>query len=461
MKIFNTQSGKKEELVPIDDKRINMYVCGLTVYDHFHIGHARTFVFFDFARRFLEHIGYEVRFVMNFTDVEDKIIARAAETGEHPLHLSERFIQEYFKDASALRIRKATFHPRATEFIGDMIEFIGGLIEKGYAYAVDGDVYFSLEKVENYGRLTKQSLEDMRAGARVEIDPKKRHPYDFALWKAAKEGEISWDSPWGKGRPGWHIECSVMSKKLLGETIDIHGGGQDLIFPHHENEILQSESLTGKKFVNIWMHVGLLNLNEQKMSKSLKNFITMRELLTRHDANAVRYFFIYNHYRKPLEFSEAALDESSKTFSRLSNAYDLLSSSLDKARGENREFISVVEKYESSFIEALKDDFNTPDALSHVFEFVRELNKYLEGETNREALDIALKFLDTVAEIFGFTFKREISDISEKLMRIIIEIRENARKKKDYATSDLIRDRLKEAGITLQDTLEGARWRRD
>lgn len=461
MRIFNTQSSKKEELVPIDDKRITMYVCGLTVYDHFHIGHARTFVFFDFVRRFLEYIGYEVRFVMNFTDVEDKIIARATETGEYPLQLSERFIQEYFKDASALHIRKATFHPKATEFIEDMIEFIGGLIEKGYAYEVDGEIYFSVEKVKNYGRLTKQSLEDMRAGARVEIDPKKRHPYDFALWKAAKEGEISWDSPWGKGRPGWHIECSVMSKKLLGDTIDIHGGGQDLIFPHHENEILQSESLTGKKFVNIWMHVGLLNLNEQKMSKSLKNFITIRELLTRHDANSVRYFFLYNHYRKPLEFSEAALDESSKTFSRLSNAYDLLSSSLGNARGQNNEFISVMEKYKSSFIEALKDDFNTPDALSHVFEFVRELNKYLEGETNSEALQEAQQFFRDVEEIFGFTFGGSISNVSEKLMRIIIEIRENARKKKDYATSDVIRDRLKEAGIVIQDTPEGPRWKID
>lgn len=471
MKFYNTLTRKKEEFVPLEGNTVKIYVCGPTVYDSPHIGHARTYIAFDAIRRYLKYKGYNVIYVVNITNVDDKIINRAKELGEHPLKLAERYEREFFDAMEKLNVEKADFSPRVTDHMQDIISFIQKLIEKGYAYVSEGDVYFSVEKFEGYGKLSHQSLKEIKAGARVEISEKKRNPLDFALWKKAKEGEISWSSPWGEGRPGWHIECSTMSMKYLGETLDIHGGAQDLIFPHHENEIAQSEALTGKTFVRYWLHTGFLLVKGEKMSKSLGNFITIDELLKTYDANSFRFLVLQTHYRKPLDFKFENLEKAKRAYKRLANALDYLKQKLEEANGEDN--TKVLERYKEKFFEALDDDFDTPKALAILFAFVNEVYK---SRMDRKSTEEAIKFFEDVFKIFGFKLEKKIDRAKlislanefisnaenkeeKELIEILIEIRAEHRRKKDYKIADYIRDKLREAGVILEDLEGRTRWR--
>jgi len=462
---------------PLDPPTVKMYVCGPTVYDLSHLGHARTYIAFDVIRRYLEFLGYSVIYVVNITDVEDKIIKRAQEKGVSPFEIAEEYTKEYFKDIEALQIKKADINPKVTEHIPDIIEVVKGLIDKGYAYVADGDVYFDVLKFHDYGKLSHQSLEELKAGARVEVSEKKKHPADFALWKKSKEGEPSWDSPWGPGRPGWHIECSVMSMKYLGEQLDIHGGGQDLIFPHHENEIAQSEAYTGKKpFAKYWMHTGLVMVRGERMGKSLGNFVTIKELLKKFNAEAIRFFVLSTHYRSPIDFTWERIEQANSSLERLYNTIENIEVALRESdinytynlEGLDLDFYRNLIRDERKFFEAMNSDFNTPLAISALFEVSSHVNSYLRNinKPNGVLLSRAYKFLMNVGEIFGLfsRFKvkpeeKEEYDLIEKLVTLIIDIRSEARRRKDWETADKIREKLKELGIFLEDTKEKTIWK--
>ena len=462
MKIYNTLTRKKEEFVPIDKNEIKIYVCGPTVYNYFHIGNARPFVVFDTLRKYLEYRGYRVKFVQNFTDVDDKIINKAREEGVSAGEVSEKYIEEYYKDAKALNVAKASVHPKVTENMNEIMSFVQGLIDKGYAYEVDGDVYFSTRKFKGYGKLSKQNIEDLESGARIEVGEKKQDPLDFALWKAQKtEDELAWKSPWGMGRPGWHIECSVMSTKYLGETIDIHAGGQDLTFPHHENEIAQTEAQTGKQFANYWMHNGYITIDNEKMSKSKGNFFTVRDILSDYDGEVMRFFLLSGHYRNPINFSRELMDQAKNGLLRMQNAKNNLKHLIGNSSGnlteaEKQNFDGLL-KYKDKFIAAMDDDLNTADAVSAVFELVKDINTTTKDGANREYAEKCLSLLDELTGVLGLLReKEEEGGIGDEIQKLVDE-RQEARKGKNFARADEIRDILKARGITLEDTPQGIR----
>jgi cysteinyl-tRNA synthetase len=463
VRLYNTLTRKKEEFIPLEEGRVGMYVCGPTVYDFFHIGNARPFIVFDVLRRYLEYKGYEVTYVQNFTDVDDKIIRRAAEEGSTMQEVSEKFIGEYFIDADRLGIKRATIHPRATEHINEIIGIISKLEERGLAYTAEDGVYFDTAGFPEYGKLSRQSLEDLNAGARVEVDKNKKNPADFALWKKQKPGEPAWDSPWGKGRPGWHIECSAMSTKYLGQTIDIHAGGQDLIFPHHENEIAQSEGASGKPFARYWLHNGFINIENEKMSKSLGNFFTIRDISRDYDLEIIRFFMLSAHYRNPVNFSREMLEQAKNGLARLYNAKrDLEYAGENAARKEmspeEQAKMEELKGYRKRFEEAMEDDLNTADALAVVFELVRDLNTYIKKDTSADFAKQALAFLMEFADVLGLLSKQE-EKLDQEIEELVAE-RERARKQKNWALADRIRDDLRDIGIIIEDTPQGVKWKR-
>ncbi|MBE7045197.1 MAG: cysteine--tRNA ligase [Ruminococcaceae bacterium] len=462
MKIYNTMTRKKEEFVPIVPGEVRMYSCGPTVYDYFHIGNARPFIIFDTMRRYLEYRGYQVKFVQNFTDIDDKMINRANKEGITVKDLGERFIAEYFKDAQALGIREASVHPRATENIDAIIEIIKNLEEKGYAYCIDGNVYFSTKKFREYGKLSKQPLEDLEAGARIDVNEHKEDPMDFALWKAQKPGEPAWESPWGMGRPGWHIECSAMANRYLGKTIDIHSGGKDLIFPHHENEIAQSECANGEPFAHYWMHNGYINIDNQKMSKSLGNFFTVRDILGKYDAEVVRFFMLSAHYRNPINFSDVLMEQSKSAVERIHNCLEKLeflsANAKDRAmEASETAFAEKINSCKQAFIDAMDDDLNTADALAAIFDIVSLANTSLSAESAKELIDSALSAIRELGDVLGLFAKKETEIDSTEIEALIAE-RNDARAQKDWKKADEIRDRLKDMGVELKDTSAGVQW---
>lgn len=479
--IYNSRSRKKEEFKTLQPGKVNMYVCGVTVYDDPHVGHARCYVSFDAIHRHLLARGYEVTYARNFTDVDDKIIKRAQEMGISTEELAQRYIQSFTEDMKALGILPATIEPKATEHIEDIVTAVQGLIEKGHAYAVDGDVYFAVGSFEGYGGLSGRDLEDLQAGARVQVNTRKKNPLDFALWKASKPGEPKWESPWGQGRPGWHIECSVMSQKYLGATLDIHGGGKDLIFPHHENELAQAEALSGRPFVNYWVHNGFVQVNQEKMSKSLGNFFTIKDILKITRPEALRLFLLSSHYRSPLDFSDQALDEAAQGLSRLYRALAAAKEaaeetvSQDLTRPEDQARLEEIDQIAESFEQAMDDDFNTAGATGALFALARLTNR-LAAEPKRPERDALLGLcaarlkqlggrlglLQNDPQEFLQGLDVEESDEGPDLSEIddLIALRNQARKDKDFATADKIRDQLIEMGITLEDTPQGTRWRR-
>jgi cysteinyl-tRNA synthetase len=452
---------QKERFVPQEPGRVRMYVCGPTVYNYFHIGNARPFVFYDVVRRYLQYRGYQVTYVQNFTDVDDKIIRVAREEGVHPQAVADRFVEAYFQDADKLGIGRADEHPRVTEHMREIIAMIEDLVKKGFAYEVDGDVYYSTSQFPGYGKLSKQPIDDLLAGARIEVSGKKRNPLDFTLWKAAKPGEISWPSPWGEGRPGWHIECSAMSKKYLGETIDIHGGGHDLIFPHHENELAQSEAANGKPFVRYWMHNGYININNEKMSKSLGNFVLVHELIERYDPRVVRFFLLSAHYRNPVNFSDDLMEQAAMGLERIDTAIANLEHCLTSMKkGVSVSVGNGGDLLRQKFCEAMDDDFNTADAIAAIFELVREANSYLHGgDTEAAGVAAYRDVLVELIDVLGLAPRREESELAEEVERLIQE-RSTARKNKDFKRADEIREELIAMGIVLEDTPQGVRWKR-
>lgn len=466
LSLYNDLTHQKEIFTPLEKGKVRFYVCGPTVYDYIHVGNARPFILFDILRRHMEDMGYEVVYVQNFTDIDDKMINKARDLGISVDELAERFITAYFEDADALGIRRATMHPRATHYIPQIIKLVERLIERGHAYVVDGDVYFDVLSFPEYGRLSKQSLEELLSGARVEIDPKKRHPLDFALWKAQKPGEPAWDSPWGMGRPGWHIECSAMAIDILGETIDIHAGGSDLLFPHHENEIAQAEAATGKAFVRYWIHNGYLLIEEEKMSKSLGNIVSVREAMRLYSPLAIRLFMLSAHYRSPLSFSGEALNHAVSAAGRLQNGWKELSFALQhRPRKKERDDVlrETIEATEARYEEELNDDFNTAGALGAAFDCVRAVNSYLaqHEEVDEESLIEAERFLarvDRVMGIIGIERLADIDDLMTSEIERLISEREKARKAKDFKKADAIREELAKKGIILEDTPHGTRW---
>ena len=444
MKIYNTLTRRKEEFEPIRKGQVNIYVCGPTVYNYIHIGNARPIVVFDTLRRYMEYRGYKVKYAQNFTDVDDKIINRAKDEGVSALEISERFIKEYFDDADALNVRRADVHPKVSEHIDEIENFVDTLVGKGFAYEADGDVYFSTRKFPEYGKLSGQNIEDLEAGARIAVGEVKEDPIDFALWKARKtEDEIAWESPWGMGRPGWHIECSAMARRHLGTTIDIHGGGEDLQFPHHENEIAQSECCNGVTFANYWMHNGFVNVDNEKMSKSLGNFVTVHDMLQTVDGQVLRFFLATQQYRKPINFTEKAIHDAEVNLKYLKNTHSLpLTEQVNQAE---------LQTYLDAFQEAMDDDFNTANGVTVLFDMAKWINSGNYDQTVKDAFEKML-------QVFGIVFEEEVLDEDiEKL----IEERQAARANKDFATADRIRDELAAQGIKLLDTKEGVRWTRD
>ena len=465
MKVYNTLTRKKEELVPITPGEIKMYACGPTVYNYIHIGNARPLCIFDILRRYLEYRGYKVTFVQNFTDIDDKIIRRANEEHVDFSEISERYIKEFWTDADGLNVRHATVNPKATENIDAIIHIISTLIEKGYAYEAQGDVYFSTEKFKDYGKLSHQPLEDLEAGARIMVGEVKREPMDFAVWKAAKPGEPAWDSPWGKGRPGWHIECSAMNWRYLGDTIDIHCGGQDLIFPHHENEIAQSECFTGKPFAHYWMHNGYINVDNVKMSKSLGNFFTVRDVAEKYGYEPIRYLLISAQYRSPINYSTDIIEQCISALNRLYTCRDSLDFELknasDAEHDGDRAIIDGFGKYREQFIDAMDDALNTADAIASIFELVRDINTNVVGKTPSKALvEDAISVFDELTGVLGLVYNRKTETLDSDI-EALIEARTNARKEKNWAEADRIRDQLKEMGIVLEDTAQGVKWHRE
>ena len=465
MKIYNSLTRKKEEFIPLNPGKVSMYVCGPTVYNYFHIGNGRTFIVFDTIRRYMEYRGYEVNFVQNFTDIDDKMINKANEENTTVKEIGDKYICEYYKDADGLNIKRATTNPRATEYIDEIIKFVSGLIEKGYAYEVNGDVYFRTKKFAGYGQLIGQNLEDLQAGARINVDERKEDPMDFAIWKAQKPGEPAWECPWGLGRPGWHIECSCMAKNLLGDTIDIHAGGMDLAFPHHENEIAQSEALTGRKFANYWMHAAFLNVNNQKMSKSLNNFLTARDALKEYDADVIRFLMLSGHYRIQLNFSNELLESAKASIERLYNAIGNLENlisevKVEKMNDEEVKYLESLDAYRQRYIEKMDDDFNTADAISVLFDLIRDINSNIGINSSKELCEKALELIRELGLPLGILQKTTKANLEEEIEVLIAE-RQQARKDRNFALADKIRDDLKARGIVLIDTPQGVRWKKE
>lgn len=463
MKLYNTMTRKKEEFKPLVPGEVRMYSCGPTVYNYFHIGNARPFIIFDILRRYLQYRGYKVTFVQNFTDVDDKIIKRAKEENVTEREVADRFIDEYFKDAEALNIMRADHHPRVTEHIREIIDVIRKLEANGLTYNAAGDVYYDTSKFFGYGKLSKQNLEELEAGARVDVNEVKRNPLDFVLWKGQKPGEPAWESPWGMGRPGWHIECSAMSMKYLGETIDIHSGGQDLVFPHHENEIAQSEGATGKPFARYWLHNAFLNINNEKMSKSLGNFFTVRDIKEKFDLEVFRLFMISAHYRSPINFSGELLEQARSALERLYNAKNNLAYLMDKTeekplKQDEEAFANALAGYRNRFIEVMDDDLNTADGLAVIFDMVRDINSNIKAESSREIVKASMDMLMELTGVLGLLYKKE-ENLDEEIEQLIEE-RQKARKEKNWALADKIRDDLKARGIILEDTPQGVKWKR-
>ena len=465
MRIYNTLTRKKEELKTITPGEVKIYACGPTVYNYIHIGNARPLCVFDTLRRYLEFRGYKVKFVQNFTDIDDKIIKKAIEEGTDYKTVSEKYIEEFWKDAKGLNFREATVHPKATENIDEIIEIIKTLVEKGYAYPVEnGDVYFSPKNFSEYGKLSHQPLEDLEAGARINIGELKKDPMDFALWKGAKPGEPYWPSPWGNGRPGWHIECSAMVRRYLGDTIDIHCGGQDLIFPHHENEIAQSECCNGVPFANYWMHNGYINVDNVKMSKSLGNFFTVRDVAEKYGYEPIRYLMISSHYRSPINYSVDIIEQCKASLTRLHTCRDSLDFALKNAgdgEPENAaEIRAQMEARKQQFIEAMDDDLNTADGLAAVFELVRDINVSVLQSGSKALIADAVKLFDELTDVLGIVYPHEQADDLDAEVEKMIEARQAARKAKNWAEADRIRDELKDKGIVLEDTPQGVKWHR-
>jgi cysteinyl-tRNA synthetase len=460
MQVYNTLTNRKEEFVPIEPGKVKMYVCGPTVYNYFHIGNARPFVVFDTLRRYFKFRGYDVKFVQNFTDVDDKIINRAKEEGITAPEVSEKYIKEYFNDAEALNVLKADVHPKVSEHIPEIITFVQDLIDKGYAYEADGDVYYSTRKFPEYGKLSGQNIDDLESGARIAIGEVKKDPLDFALWKARKEeSEIAWESPWGMGRPGWHIECSTMAKKHLGETIDIHGGGQDLTFPHHENEIAQSEAHNGVPFAHYWMHNGYINVDGKKMSKSLGNFFTVRDIREQYSGDVIRFFLLSGHYRSPINFSDTLMEQSKQGYERIATAIETLeflkSNGSDEAMADEAAKIAALDKHKEKFIEVMDDDLNTADGIAAIFELVSEINLDVKDGASKSFAEEALKRIKELTDVLGlFGGKDEEEGLGDDIQALIDE-RQAARKEKNWARADEIRDQLAAMGITLKDTPQG------
>lgn len=463
MKIFNTLTRKKEEFIPLEPGKVKMYACGPTVYNFIHIGNARPICVFDTLRRYLEYRGFAVTFVQNFTDIDDKLINKANEEGITVKEVAERYIGEYMTDTQGLGIRPATIHPKATENIDTIVDMVKTLEEKGYAYAVDGSVYFRTRKFEEYGKLSHQPLEDLESGARIDVSDVKEDPLDFVLWKAAKPGEPSWTSPWGEGRPGWHIECSAMIRKHLGETIDIHCGGQDLIFPHHENEIAQSECCTGVDYVHYWMHNGYINVDNRKMSKSLNNFFTTREVAKKFGYEPIKFMMLQAHYRSPINYSLEVIEQCQSALDRLHNCRDLLDFSLKNAcdaptDGEEK-FRAQIDSRITQFVEAMDDDLNTADGIAALFEMARDINTFMNEIRSKETVAYAISKFDELCEVLGLLYNRK-ADTLDKDVEDLIEQRQAARKAKNFAEADRIRDQLTEMGILLKDTPQGVQWSR-
>lgn len=465
MKIYNTLTRRKEEFEPIRKGQVNIYVCGPTVYNYIHIGNARPIVVFDTLRRYMEYRGYKVKYAQNFTDVDDKIINRAKDEGVSALEISERFIKEYFDDADALNVRRADVHPKVSEHIDDIENFVDTLVGKGFAYEAAGDVYFSTRKFPEYGKLSGQNIEDLEAGARIAVGEVKEDPIDFALWKARKtEDEIAWESPWGMGRPGWHIECSAMARRHLGTTIDIHGGGEDLQFPHHENEIAQSECCNGVTFANYWMHNGFINIGGSKMSKSAGNFFTVRDIRQKYTGEEIRFLLLSGQYRGPIEFSEEMMQQSRSSFNRIKNCLDdiefMIKTGTDgELSAEEEKSIASFDGFRQAFVKAMDDDLNTADGISAVFELVTEINTMLRGGTSKAYAKAALEIFNELTGVLGIIKAKETSIDAD--IEALVEERQQARKNKDFARADEIRDELKARGYTLKDTPQGVQIIKD
>ena len=467
MRIYNTLTRKKEEFKPIEDKKVGIYVCGPTVYDYIHIGNARPMIVFDMVRRYMEYKGYEVNYVSNFTDVDDKIIKKAIEEGVDASVISERFISECKKDMEALNVLPATTHPKATEEIDGMIDMISSLIDKGHAYAKNGTVYFRTRSFEGYGKLSKKNIDDLEAGHRdikVAGEDEKDDPLDFVLWKPKKEGEPAWTSPWGEGRPGWHIECSVMSKKYIGDEIDIHAGGEDLVFPHHENEIAQSEAANGKQFAKYWMHNGFLNIDNKKMSKSLGNFFTVREIGEKYPLQVIRFFMLSSHYRGPINFSEELVMSAKNGLDRILTAVDNLNhlyknSTVEAITDEEKIALDKFIEFNNKFDAAMEDDFNTADAISIIFEMVRLANSTVSSDNSKEFIESVKGTIDVLCGVLGIETEKEEELLDEEIEKLIEE-RQQARKDRNFARADEIRNMLLEKGIILEDTREGVKWKK-
>ena len=466
MKIFNTLTRRKEELKTIVPNELKVYACGPTVYNYIHIGNARPLCVFDTFRRYMEYRGYKVNFVQNFTDIDDKIIRRANEEGTDYKTVSEKYIEEFWTDAKGMNVREATVHPKATENIDEIINIVSTLIEKGYAYAVDnGDVYFSPKQFNEYGKLSHQPLEDLEAGARINIGEVKREPMDFALWKSAKPGEPYWESPWGHGRPGWHIECSAMVRRYLGETIDIHCGGQDLVFPHHENEIAQSECCNGVPFANYWMHNGFISVDNVKMSKSLGNFFTVRDVANEYGYEPIRYFLISSHYRSPINYSVDIIEQCKASLVRLYNCRESLDFALknaaDTVPADAEEIKKTLDGRREQFIRVMDDDLNTADAITAVFELVKDINtKVITDAPSKELVEYATNLFDELTGVLGLVYNRKTESLDDEIEKLI-EARTQARKDRNWAEADRIRDELKAQGIVLEDTPQGVKWHRE
>lgn len=466
MRIYNTLNQKKEEFIPLEEGKIRMYVCGPTVYNYIHIGNARPAIVFDTFRRYMEFRGYEVNYITNFTDVDDKIIKKAIEEGVSATEISERYIKEFRTDMEALNVREASYHPKATQEIDGMIEMIGDLIHKGYAYEKNGTVYYKTRSFQDYGKLSKKKIDDLEAGARIAVNEEKEDPMDFVLWKPKKEGEPSWPSPWSDGRPGWHIECSVMSKKYLGDQIDIHAGGEDLVFPHHENEIAQSEACTGKEFSRYWMHNAFLNIDNKKMSKSEGNFFTVREICEQFDPQVVRFFMLNSHYRSPLNFSKELVEAAKNSLNRILTSIGQMKHLMDSqalerelASSDERIILLEAEALNTKFMDAMDDDFNTADAIAAIFELVKLANSNCTGDSSLEFVRMMHDKLINLCNVLGLKTEQE-EELLDREIEELIEERQAARKNKNFARSDEIRDLLLNRGIVLEDTREGVRWKR-